>query len=143
MSEQQRNIKIDVGGSNEGQIVAGSHNIVTQSIGPRPAEVGGADWDELRRALTTLGSQVAAQAPADEQLEASQQVAELAGASTQERPDVKTMSSVWSWFLHHAPTMMGAVATVVFHPVVGALIRAAGDALTEEFERHFGRSPGG
>ncbi len=142
MSEQQKDIKIDIGGDNQGQVVVGSHNVVTQSIGPRPAQVDATDWQEFRRALLALETQVAAEVPATEQAEASQRVAELTAAATQEPPNVTAMSSVWSWFLHHAPAIMGAVATVVFHPVVGALVRVAGDALTEQFERELGRAPG-
>ncbi len=143
MRESRGDVRIEVGGDNPGQIVVGAHNIVQQSIGSRPDGLSTSQWSELETALMSLASQVADLPPSIEQAEASKRVAELAEASTQEHPNVRRMSSVWSWFLHYAPSLMGAVATVVFHPVVGVLIRATGDALTEEFERQFGRSPGG
>jgi len=101
-----------------------------------------ADWEDLRRAVEQLAVQVAGQAAPPVQAEAARQVEALAEASTRDRPDVGVMSSVWSWFLDHAPGLIGGVATVVFHPAVGALVQVSGDAVVEEFRRHFGRPPG-
>jgi hypothetical protein len=142
MSEDIKNVRIEVGGSNPGQIVVGQHNVVTQKLGPRPGAVGEAEWEDLRRALTELAAQVAQQVPPPIQAEAANEVADLTEASTREEPDVGAMSKVWSWFLDYAPTLIGGVATVVFHPVVGALVQASGDALVTEFQRNFGRPPG-
>jgi hypothetical protein len=70
--------------------------------------------------------------------EAAAQLDELHAAVTAPTPDLTTMQRVRTWFVEHLPTMAGAVTGLLVHPVVGALVKSAGDAVTAEFQRRFG-----
>lgn len=89
--------------------------------------------------LAQLKSQVEAEAPADKKAAALERVDELEQAITEKKPDLSTMEYVKNWFGKHIPGLAGAVVSVVVHPIVGKLVEAAGDMLSIDFRKRFGR----
>ena len=52
------------------------------------------------------------------------------------------MVRVRTWFVAHLPSFAGAVTGLLVHPVVGALVKSAGDAVAAEFHRRIGGGEG-
>jgi hypothetical protein len=50
------------------------------------------------------------------------------------------MEYVRQWFGRNLPKLAGVVGSVVVHPIVGALVQAAGETLAAEFRMRFGTS---
>ena len=92
---------------------------------------------ELRDLFTALKEEVEREAPPEVRDEAVQQADALEQATTGPTPDVSVMVSVKNWFLEHAPTLVGAVTSVIINPIVGKVVQAAGDAIAAEYRRHF------
>ena len=63
---------------------------------------------------------------------------ELQQAVAEEKPDLTTMEYVRNWFAKNVPALAGAVTGVIVNPIVGKLVEAAGETLSEEFRRRFG-----
>ena len=99
---------------------------------PTPEEL-----QELAASFTSLKAQVEREAPPEVREEAVRQAETLEKATTGPEPDVTAMAKVRRWFLEHAPTLFGAVTTVVVNPIVGKIAHAAGDAIAKEYERRF------
>ena len=43
--------------------------------------------------------------------------------------------------IKHLPAVAGSITALVFHPILGKLVEAGGDALAAEFRRRFGSAP--
>jgi hypothetical protein len=115
--------QISVGGAVGGNVVVGRNNQVVSKT-----TVSSADLAAFRAAVDALKSQVPT-------LEAAAQLETLHAAATAPTPDVSTMARVRTWFTAYLPTFVGAVTGLLVHPVVGALVKSAGDAVVEQFHR--------
>ena len=138
MPKQQKpkdGISVNIRGDVSGQIVVGDNNQVTKSITHQA--VTSAELEELRKALLELRSRVQAEAPADKRDAALERVDELEHAMLEKAPDLSTMEYVKNWFGKHLPGLAGTVVGVLVHPVVGKLVEAAGEMLTDEFKKRF------
>jgi hypothetical protein len=93
--------------------------------------------EELRQLLAQLRTKVEFETPVDIKDAALERVNELEQAVTGQKPDLSTMEYVRNWFVKNAPSMAGAVVSVVVHPIVGRLVEAAGDALASDFKKRF------
>jgi hypothetical protein len=139
MAQQQGDhFQVSVGGAVGGNVVVGRQNQIISS--PTTNGVSPADLAAFRSAVDDVKAQVASQAPEQAQ-EASAKLEELHQAATAAKPDLNTLERVRSWFASHLPTFAGAVTGLLVHPVVGALVKSAGDAVVDEFHRRFG-APG-
>ena len=133
--------QISVGGSVGGNVVVGRQNQINAS--PVTNGVSAADLAAFRSAVDAVKAQAVAATPsADQAAEASAQLDQLHDAATAAKPDLNTFERVRNWFGEHLPTMAGAVTGLLVHPVVGALVKSAGDALAGEFHRRFGAASG-
>jgi flagellar motor switch protein FliM len=139
MAQQQGDhFQVSVGGAVGGNVVVGRQNQIISS--PTTNGVSPADLAAFRSAVDDVKAQVASQAP-EQAEEASAKLEELHQAATAAKPDLNTFERVHSWFASHLPTFAGAVTGLLVHPVVGALVKSAGDAVVDEFHRRFG-APG-
>ena len=131
--------QVSVGGSVGGHVVVGRDNRVVGSTGGVTTE----QLADFKAAVDALKEQVVvdASAPPLARAEAVAQIDALHTAATAATPDVPTMEKVRNWFGQHLPAFVGAVTGLLVHPVVGALVKGAGDAVVEEFKRRFGRTP--
>lgn len=140
MSDSDRDTYVTsvTGNVSGGQIATGRH--VTQTQAVVPAEVLGDDGlCELRRLLAELRADVAREATAEQRDEAVGLVDELEETLTSERPpDLKKLDYVKIWIERHLPAAAGAVTALVVHPLVGQLVKAAGDAFVGEVGARFG-----
>jgi uncharacterized membrane protein YgcG len=123
-----------ISGNVSGQVAVGKNIAQTQRVD------GGADLtDDERQGLAQLfadlRSQVAAQAPPDQQQAAAERAAELEEALTAEEPDLNTVQYVKSWFLKKLPSLVGLVTGVLVNPLVGKLVQCAGDSAVEQLTR--------
>jgi len=116
--------QVSVGGSVGGHVVVGRDNRVVCSTGGLVTTEQLADF---KAAVDALKEQVVIDA--------------LHTAATASKPDVPTMEKVRNWFMQHLPAFAGAVTGLLVHPVVGAMVKGAGDAVVEEFKRRLGHSP--
>jgi hypothetical protein len=128
---------ISVGGSVGGHMVVGNQNTVTGSPSTvaRPTE---AELAAFQAAVDAVKAQAITAAPPAEAVKAIEQLTEFHAAATAPEPDLSKMQQVRTWFVQHLPTMAGAVTGLLVHPVVGALVKSAGDAVTAEFQHRFG-----
>ena len=133
-------ISISVVGDVSGQVVGGHGNVVSATNIGAAGVLSAGEQNALREALASLTKQVAAEAPPEVRGEALERVKELQGAITAERPDVSRMDAVWKWFRANVPRLAGAVVSVVVNPIVGKLVEAAGEAVSGEFRRRFGKT---
>ncbi len=119
-----------------GQVVIGEGNVTSQGS-TVDASTTGTDAKALAELLGRLRERVDEVADCAQAERAKERVDELAEAVTGE-PDVTTMAYVRKWFQRNAPKLAGDVLSVIVHPAVGAVVRAAGREVTQEFERAFG-----
>jgi len=143
MTQEQTsgNIEAHIAGDVSGQIAVGRDIHQRQTIGiPRPV-VTPEERGELRAVLDQLKAQVAAVAPPELRQSASERVQELDEAVSADLPDLSTIEYVRGWIGRHLPQLAGSITSLVFHPVLGKLVEAAGDLLADEFRRRFGRPP--
>ncbi|HEY1488867.1 MAG TPA: hypothetical protein VGF84_22350 [Micromonosporaceae bacterium] len=125
--------QISVGGAVGGNLVVGNSNQVIGSPTTNYARPTAAELAAFSEAVNAVKTQAAAHGP-----EAAAQLDALHAAVTAPTPDLSTMQRVRNWFVEHLPTMAGAVTGLLIHPVVGAVVRSAGEAVTAEFHRRFG-----
>jgi hypothetical protein len=136
-SEPKQSISATISGDVSGQVAVG--NNINQWNSKIHQTVTGGEMQELQDMLAQLKSQVEAEAPADKKAAALERVDELQQAITEKKPDLSTMEYVKNWFGKHIPGLVGAVVSVVVHPIVGKLVQAAGDMLAVDFRRRFGQ----
>lgn len=135
--------QVSVGGSVGGNVVVGRDN---QIIGSPTTTVSAADLAAFRSAVDAVKAQIgSAGSLATPQLitEASAELEALHAAATAATPDLGTLQRVRNWFVAHLPTFAGAVTGLLVHPVVGAMVKSAGDAVAAEFHRRFGAEQAG
>jgi hypothetical protein len=102
----------------------------------------GVDVRDLDELFEVLQQEVAEQAPPDKKEAAQKKVSVLKEALTEGNPDLGVVESVVRWFGENIPQLVGAITSILFHPLVGKVIEAAGDIAVAEFKRRFGvRSP--
>src|SRR5215467_4824533 len=134
---------VNVGGSVGGDVQVGHHNQIVRSA---PAPVSAEDLAAFRAAIDEIKAQLANPATAvgaAAQVEAKAQLDALHTAATAAKPDLDTMQKVRNWFVNHLPAFAGVITGLFVHPVVGAVVKSAGDAVTAEFRHRFGLEPGG
>jgi hypothetical protein len=124
MSEGKYNISF--GNVTNSQIVTGDYNRVAQTVGLTPDDVLA-----LRSVFDDLRANVAAGAPPESRQEALAQAAELESALVAEKPDASRVRRALLWFRDHAPQLVGTVASVVVHPLVGRVVEGAGQAVAK------------
>lgn len=144
--------QVDLSGS-VSQTTTGNNNNALQAIASNinqasptvsnQVQVTEADLANLQRMLASVKAQVEAEAPPEKKQTALEKVAELEEAIITEKPDLSTMEYVRNWFVKHLPTLSGAIASVVVHPIVGKLVEAAGDTVADEFRRRFDQPASG
>jgi hypothetical protein len=127
---------VTIKGNVSGQIGIG--NNISQSQTEIHNVATAADLNDLRQALHDLRAKVEAEAPAEKKAAALERVQELEQAITEKEPDLSTMEYVKNWFGKNIPTLAGAIASIVVHPIVGKLVEAGGDLLVEDFQHRFG-----
>jgi hypothetical protein len=98
----------------------------------------GMDAEDVEGLFEVLRQQVDEQAPPDKKEIAQQQVDELEDAIERKKPDVGKIESVQNWFKEHLPQLAGAVTSLILNPLVGRIVEAAGEIVTQEFKRRFG-----
>jgi uncharacterized membrane protein YgcG len=123
-----------ISGNVSGQVAVGKNIAQTQRVD------GGADLtDDERQGLAQLfadlRSQVAAQAPPDQQQAAVERAQELEEALTADEPDLTTVQYVKGWFLKRLPDLAGIITGILVNPVVGKLVQSGGDAAVERLAR--------
>jgi hypothetical protein len=140
MSQSGDHFQISVGGSVGGHVVVGHDNqVVSSPVGaPKPTA---AELAAFRAAIDDVKTQVAGAAP-ETAGEAAAKLDELHAAATAPTPDVSAMVRVRTWFVAHLPAFAGAVTGLLVHPVVGVLVKSAGDAVAAEFHRRIGSGEG-
>jgi hypothetical protein len=149
MSQSGDHFQISVGGGVGGHVVVGHDNQVISSPtnAPKPSAAELASFqaavDELKAQLAaTAATTSPGTAGAATATEAAAKLDELHAAATAPTPDVSAMVRVRTWFVAHLPAFAGAVTGLLVHPVVGALVKSAGDAVTAEFHRRIGGGEG-
>jgi hypothetical protein len=138
---ERKSINATVSGGVSGQVAVGEHIAQTQTVGAARSVLTETDIAELRQLLADLKAQVAAEAPPDKKDAAVERIDELEVAVTAKEPDLSTMEYVRNWFAKNAPKLAGSVTSVVIHPIVGKAVEAAGELVSAEFRRRFGREP--
>lgn len=128
-------------GSISGQIVVGKGNSVSSVSVGAGSPVTREEQAALDQHFAQLRLAVAQGAPPERRDAALERVDELQEAVLAEKPDVATIEYVRNWFGRHLPSVAGAVTSVVFNPIVGKLVAAAGDAIVGEFRRRLGGTP--
>ncbi len=130
-------INVTIDGNISGQVAVGQNINQTQTV--VHSSVTSQEMDELRGLLAQLRTKVESETPAEQKDAALERVDELELAVTDKKPDLSTMEYVRNWFVKNLPGVAGAVVSIVVHPIVGKLVEAAGDALTSDFKKRFGR----
>jgi hypothetical protein len=133
---------VSIGGSVQegGQVGVGRG--ISQSYvrthGEGTAAVTETDLAELRRAVESVKTRIAAEVPPDQQAAALERVDELQEAVVAEEPDLTTLQYVRRWFAKNLPSLAGSVTGLIIHPVVGKIIEAAGEMAASQFRALFG-----
>jgi hypothetical protein len=128
--------QINIGGRVGGDVQVGRNNqIIKTAPAVSPAELGA-----YRDEIDALKAEIAAAAtvPVEEKVAAQSQLEDLHAAATSPTPDLDTMHRVRNWFANHLPGFAGVVTGLVVHPVVGAIVKSAGESVVSEFRRRFG-----
>jgi YesN/AraC family two-component response regulator len=140
MSEKDKpgaNIRVTVSGDLSGQLAIGSHITQIQQVSTTPP----ANEAELLQRLADIRAAIQSDAPTEKKTPALERVDELQQAVTNKKPDVETISTmeyIKNWFTKNLPTLAGAVTSVIINPIVGSVVKAAGDLVAAEFKRRFG-----
>lgn len=129
---------ITIAGNSSGQIAIGDH--VTQIQSNVHYSITPQEVNEIRQILKELRAKVEAMAKPEKKDSALERVEELEQAITEKKPDLSKMEKVKKWFSKNVPTLVGAVTSVIVHPIVGKLVEAGGDLLVKEFQEKFGSS---
>jgi hypothetical protein len=116
-----------------GQAAIGKDIVQTNIAAPPTAE----ELQALTDAFAALRTEVEQQAPPEVREEAVRQADVLKDATLGPKPDVSLMAQARTWFLKHAPGLLGAVTTVIVNPIVGKVVQTAGDAVAAEYRKHF------
>ncbi len=141
MSERNRpgdNIRVTVSGDLSGQLAIGSQITQIQQVATTPPT----NEAELLQRLADIRASIQSEAPAEKKAPALERVDELQHAVTNKKPDVETISTmeyIKNWFTKNLPTLAGAVTSVIVNPIVGSVVKAAGDLVADEFTRRFSR----
>ena len=115
--------------SSTGQIAIGKD--IQQAQAPATAPLDAAERAELARIFAEARATVAEEAPAERRAAAIERVDELEAAVSGEEPDLTTIEYVRAWFARVLPSIAGSVTSVLVHPLVGRVVQAAGESLTE------------
>jgi len=107
------------------------------SEGQRQVGTSGADRAEVHALMATLKARVQVEAPAGQREEAVRLIDELEDAILAEAPNVRRMAFIRDWFSAHVPRLAGAVSELILSPLVGRIVRAAGDLAAAEFRNAF------
>jgi hypothetical protein len=121
----------------KGQVAIGENIRQTQTYFEIGAKPTAEELKQLTDKFAELKAQVAKEAPPDVRDEAVRQTEVLEQATNVDKPDVSAMAAAKSWFLRHAPGLLGAVTSVVINPIVGKIVHAAGEAVANEYEKWF------
>jgi hypothetical protein len=125
-------IRNNQGNAAVGQEINQSQTRIDLSAAPTAEEL-----QELANAFSDLKAKVERESPPEVRNQAVERVEELEQATTAPEPDVTAMARARSWFLKHAPGLLGAVTSVLVNPIVGKIVSSAGDAIADEYKRRF------
>jgi hypothetical protein len=120
-----------VTGSVQGQVAIGKEIAQHQEAGAMSIGLTDADRAELSAVFAKLRDDVAASAPDTERAAALERIDELHEAIATDDPDLTTVHYVKQWFARKLPTAAGLVASVLVHPLVGAIVQRAGEKLAD------------
>jgi hypothetical protein len=151
---------ISIGGNVGGSVTVGDHNIEVGSVGPGANVVIGGESAQqifdarqqarlsrvatpeeiasLAHAFHSLDQRIAEAAPNEKKAEAQAQAEALKEAVAAEKPDVTAMAQAKAWFVESLPALLGAVTSVLSHPLVGRLVEAAGQFTVDRFRSRLG-----
>lgn len=118
-------------GDVSGQVAVGKDIAQSQTVGAG-AELSEAERAELAQLLADLRARVAAEAPPEQQEAAIERANELEEALNADEPDLTTVKYVKGWFVKRLPGLAGLITGVLVHPLVGKLVRNAGDVALEQ-----------
>lgn len=118
-----------VTGPVQGQVAVGKGIDQRQQTGDMQLTLTQAQRAEVADVFATLRDQVAATVPEADRPAALDRVAELEEAVTAAQPDLTTVDYVKQWFARKLPTAAGLVASVLVHPLIGAIVQRAGERL--------------
>lgn len=125
-------------GDNANQVAVGKN--ITQQQVEGTAEVSQADVEQVQELFSILKAQIEQQAPPEKKEAALERVEELQEEIVSQKPSLSTMEYVRNWFGKNLPGLLGAVTSVVVHPIVGKVVEAAGGLAAEELKRRFGKT---
>ena len=131
-------VTVSINGDVSGQVAIGKNIRQAQSLRAGASSLTEAELKTLSELIEGLKQQVATEAPPDKKEPALEKVSELEKAITDEKPDLSTMEYVRNWFVKNIPALAGTVTSLVVNPIVGKLVEAAGETITQEFKRRFG-----
>ncbi|TCC51506.1 hypothetical protein E0H73_41045 [Kribbella pittospori] len=134
-------IEAHIDGDVHGQVAVGNDIRQEQYVGVPRVQVTEEERQELRAAVDQLKAEVAAAAPPELRQAAIECVQELDEAVNTDEPDLSKIEYVRGWIGRHLPQIAGSITSLVFHPVLGKLVEAAGGMLADEFRRRFGSKP--
>jgi hypothetical protein len=130
-------IRATVSGDVSGQVAVGTAINQTQVSGavdpPSAAEL-----EELRGEIASLKALIQAEAPPEIRASAMERVDELEESLVAKEPNVSAIEYLKGWFGKHLPRVAGAITGILLHPVVGKIVRAAGEAVAGEYGRRVG-----
>ena len=132
-NERQGDVITGVINNNQGNAAIGKDIDQTIIAAPPTAE----ELQALSEAFAALRAEVERDAPPEVRDEAVKQADALKEATLGPKPDVSLMAQARTWFLKHAPGLLGAVTTVIVNPIVGKVVQAAGDAVAAEYRKYF------
>jgi hypothetical protein len=120
-----------VTGPVQGAVAIGKDIRQTQELGSMKIELSDADRQELSSLFAGLRRDVSAAIPEPERRAALERIDELEQTVTSEQPDLTTVQYVKQWFAQKLPAAAGLVASVLVHPLVGAIVQQAGTKLAD------------
>jgi len=124
-------------GANSGQVAVGKNIHQVQQVGSGN-QVTEADLKQVQQLFAELKQQIELQSPPDKKEAALERVTELQEEVTSQKPAVSTFEYVRNWFLKNAPSLAGAVASVVLNPIVGKVVEAGGTIAADQLKHLFG-----
>lgn len=130
--------EVHVGGNVEGQVAVGRDITQTRRDVLSAAGVNQVEIESFRLLVENVRRQIEEQADPAKRENALSKVRELEEAAVSRQPDAGGVARVRDWFSRHLPGLVGGVMSIVVHPVVGAVVRTAGEVATKEFRERFG-----
>jgi hypothetical protein len=120
-----------VTGPVQGAVAVGKDISQQQEVGSMELTLTDAEMAEVKTLFAGLREQISAAVRESERRAALERVDELEEAVVADRPDLTTIEYVKQWFARKLPAAAGLVASVLVHPLIGAIVQRAGDKLAD------------